>query len=409
MTENHIHLFYNMLLDCYGICGWKYDPQLEVQFTNSEQPNLHRILLLGQGRDQVILEHAAKSDAPMILSDSFGLMWAIVEHKQEQPEQVGDFYVLGPILNREMDKGMLEAVVAPFDLSIQNKWALIHSLSLTPAISTVVFFQQVVMLHYYVNGQKTRISSFDYYTPRQEEKRNRDEILVDDVPHATRNTEIKLLDMVRTGNLDYHKALDEAGSISPGIRAKSTDPIRQAKYSVVTFISLCARAAIEGGLPSEIAYTLNDTYVQSVDTAETISQIAAVSHTMYDDYIRRVNQVRREVGVSRPVRICCDYIDTHPEHELTLSFLADKVGYAESYLARKFKAEIGIPINAYVRKARIHQAKAWLTLTALSIQEIADRLHFCSGSYFAEAFRKETGVSPADFREKPYKDSSKTV
>lgn len=53
------------------------------------------------------------------------------------------------------------------------------------------------------------------------------------------------------------------------------------------------RAAIAGGLSSEIAYTLSDTYTQSVDNARTISQVAAVSHTMYDDFIRRVNQVRR--------------------------------------------------------------------------------------------------------------------
>ena len=152
-------------------------------------------------------------------------------------------------------------------------------------------------------------------------------------------------------------------------------------------------------MSSEMAYTLSDTYTQSVDNAQTISQVAAVSHTMYDDFIRRVNQVRRESGISRPVRICCDYIDTHPENELTLAMLAKRVGYTENYLARKFKAEIGIPINAYVRKARIHRAKMLLSSTAMSIQEIADGLHFCSRSYFAEAFQKETGMTPTEYRE----------
>ena len=255
------------------------------------------------------------------------------------------------------------------------------------------------MLHYYVNNQKTRISSFDYYTPRQEQKERQQIMLNGDVPHATPLTEKKLLDMVRTGNLEYHTALAEAGAVSPGIRVRSADPIQQAKYSVVAFITLCTRAAIEGGLSSEIAYTLSDTYTQSVDTAQSVSQVAAVSHTMYDDFIRRVNRVRRESGISRPVRICCDYIDTHPENELTLHFLAKKAGYAENYLARKFKAEMGMPINAYVRKARIHRAKMLLSATSMSIQEIAEHLHFCSGSYFAEAFRKETCSTPAAFRE----------
>ena len=84
----------------------------------------------------------------------------------------------------------------------------------------------------------------------------------------------------------------------------------------------------------------------------------------------------------------------------TLKKLAGKVGYTENYLARKFKAEMGMPINAYVRKARIHRAKMLLSATAMSIQEIADQLHFCSGSYFAEAFQKEAGESPTAYREK---------
>ena len=400
MLDQSIAVFYEMLLKCYNICGWKFDSKLEVTFTNSELPNMHKVLLLGRGRDAAILEHASRSDVPMIISDSMGLMWGVVEKKTERSENVGDFYVLGPVLNKEADIGMLEALVAPFDLSLQNKWDLIHNLGLLPYITTVVFFQQVIMLHYYVNNQKTRISSFDYYTPRQEQKGRQRITLSSDVPHATPLTEKKLLDMVRTGNLEYQTALAEAGAVSPGIRVRSADPIQQAKYSVVAFITLCTRAAIEGGLSSEIAYTLSDTYTQSVDTAQSVSQVAAVSHTMYDDFIRRVNQVRRESGVSRPVRICCDYIDTHPDKEITLKKLAGKVGYTENYLARKFKAEMGMPINAYVRKARIHRAKLLLSATAMSIQEIADQLHFCSGSYFAESFLKETGESPTAYREK---------
>ena len=398
VLEDPVKLLYEMLLNCYNICGWRFDPELGVSFTNSELPNLHKALLLGHGRDAAILEHASKSDVPMIISDSMGLMWGVVEKREGFPEHIGDFYVLGPVLNKEPDISTLESLVGPFGLPLQNKWDLIHDLSLLPCVSTVVFFQQVIMLHYYVNHKKTRISSFDYYTPRQEHSQ---EVTLDgDVPHATPLTEKKLLDMVRTGNLEYHTALAEAGAVSPGIRVRSADPIQQAKYSVVAFITLCTRAAIEGGLSSEIAYTLSDTYTQSVDTAQSVSQVAAVSHTMYDDFIRRVNQVRRESGISRPVRICCDYIDTHPESELTLRILANKVGYTENYLARKFKREMGMPINAYVRKARVHRAKMLLSATNLGIYDIAERLHFCSWSYFTEAFQNEVGMTPSEYREK---------
>ena len=96
----------------------------------------------------------------------------------------------------------------------------------------------------------------------------------------------------------------------------------------------------------------------------------------------------------------------HPEEEITLSLLADKVGYSENYLGRKFKAEMHMPINAYLRKARVEKAKMLLLFTNESIQDIADELHFCSQSYFAEAFRKETGLSPLEYRDKNKKNST---
>lgn len=395
----HIQLFFDMMQECYGVNGWEYDRDLNVQFTNSKSPNLQKLLLLGFDRDKAILEHAATSDVPMIISDNLGLMWGIVEQKTGKPENIGDFYVLGPVVNKEFTTQMMESLVVPYNLSIQNKWYLINELHRIPKITTVIFFQQIIMLHYYVNQTKVRISDFDYHTPIQRDNRRREPKFSEDVPHATPLTEKKLLDMVRTGNLEYHTALTEAGSVSPGIRAKSADPVRQAQYSVVAFITLCTRAAIEGGLSSEIAYTLNDTYTQSVDNAQSVSQVAEVSHTMYEDFIRRVNQVRRESGVSRPVRICCDYIDTHPEDELGLKKLAAKVGYTPNYLTRKFKAEMGMPMNAYIRKARIHRAKMLLSATNLSIHDIADQLHYCSWSYFTDAFQKEVGHTPSEYRE----------
>lgn len=59
---------------------------------------------------------------------------------------------------------------------------------------------------------------------------------------------------------------------------------------------------------------------------------------------------------------------------------------------------MGTPLTHYINIAKVERAKLLLTITDDSIQEIADRLHFCSRSYFSEAFRKITGTSPAKYR-----------
>lgn len=391
-----LDIFYKMLFDCYGIWGWEYDRDMKLLFANSESPYFHGLLLLGRNREQVIREHGYGSEAPLIISNSIGTMWAVVFLKGEEgvPEK---YYAIGPVFTGEMSRRSLEDYVEPLKLSMKNKWELIECMEHIPFVATTAFFQHTVTLHYYVTGKKTRVSDFIYYSTKQEES-VRQPMDWEQAHHAPYINEKKLLDMVRTGNLDYHSVLAEAGLASPGIRTKSAQPVRQAKYSVVSFITLCTRAAIEGGLSSECAYTLSDTYTEALDNAHTISEIASVSHTMYEDFIRRVNRLRRESGISRPIRLCCDYMDNHLEEELELKKLAERAGYADYYLARKFKAEMGISINAYIRRERVRYSEQLLASTKLTIEEIGERLHFCSRSYFAKAFREETGMTPGEYR-----------
>ncbi|MGN0998370.1 MAG: hypothetical protein ACI4PO_02310 [Faecousia sp.] len=78
-----------MMQECYGVCGRIYDRNLENLYTNRACANLYKTLLLGRGRGEAILKHAAKSDVPMIVSD-----WAYMgcrRGKNGKPEDVGQF------------------------------------------------------------------------------------------------------------------------------------------------------------------------------------------------------------------------------------------------------------------------------------------------------------------------------
>lgn len=395
MQAETLNSFYQMLLECYKINGWIFNKQMEVQRTNSISGYLHSVLLLGEGQREVLQKHAQAGDKPLIVGDSMGIMWGCVFSKEH-------VFAIGPIFTGNISSRIAETLVEPRHLSVQDKWALVKCMQDIPNVSVVVFFQLVIMLHYYVNGERVRTSNFNYHTPLPEhslQKHKRDLEEKSAMPHSPLINEKMLLDVVRTGNMDFQRALEAAGEASPGIRTRNSNPIRQAKYSVIAFVALCSRAAIEGGLSSEMAYSLCDTYTESVDQCTTISQIAALNHTMYEDFIRRVNQCRRESGVTRPIRICCDYIDTHLTEELKLKELAEKSGYTEYYLTRKFKKEMGVSVNTYIRNARLRHAKVLRKTTQMSIQEISEELHFCSRSYFTEVFQKVESMSPSEYRE----------
>jgi AraC-like DNA-binding protein len=47
----------------------------------------------------------------------------------------------------------------------------------------------------------------------------------------------------------------------------------------------------------------------------------------------------------------------------------------------------------------IMESKNLLTYTSLTVSEIAFKLHFSEPTHFIRFFKKETGLTPADFRQ----------
>ena len=87
------------------------------------------------------------------------------------------------------------------------------------------------------------------------------------------------------------------------------------------------------------------------------------------------------------------------EEKISISDLAKLAGYTEYYLSRKFRKETNVSINQYINTCKITYAKMLLSSSDMSIQDISNSLNFCSRSYFADIFQKETGTSPSDYRE----------
>ncbi len=95
-----------------------------------------------------------------------------------------------------------------------------------------------------------------------------------------------------------------------------------------------------------------------------------------------------------------DYIDSYPQEDLSIHFLAEMTGYTDYYFTRKFKDEVHIPPVRYINNARINKAKSLLSSTDMSLAEITELLHFSSRSHFGEMFRKMTGMTPKEYRDR---------
>lgn len=92
------------------------------------------------------------------------------------------------------------------------------------------------------------------------------------------------------------------------------------------------------------------------------------------------------------------YINDHLTQELSLDDLAVKAALSPFYFSRLFKKETGFSPHQYILATRISNAKFLLQSTDDSVKNICFTVGFTSESSFCTAFKKETGLTPSEFR-----------
>jgi AraC-like DNA-binding protein len=79
----------------------------------------------------------------------------------------------------------------------------------------------------------------------------------------------------------------------------------------------------------------------------------------------------------------------------------EKSGYSKDHFRRCFKEETGLTPLEHLTVLRINRAKKLLRATPYqSIGSIAAGCGFSDEFYFSRVFRKETGISPREYRKK---------
>ncbi|MEH7416995.1 AraC family transcriptional regulator [Neobacillus drentensis] len=94
------------------------------------------------------------------------------------------------------------------------------------------------------------------------------------------------------------------------------------------------------------------------------------------------------------------FIHHHYDHKLTLDDIAAAGSICRSRCCELFNKYMGQTPHTYLMRYRIQKGSEMLLETKRSISEIALVCGFQSGSYFSYVFRKETGLTPQDYRKK---------
>ena len=192
-------------------------------------------------------------------------------------------------------------------------------------------------------------------------------------------------------NYEYPTALyNRCGSYS--------EAMEKMYYEAVCAAAEMCLASIQAGLLDMVAYDIRDEFIKEFDNAVSLPDLYDLVHGMAHSYAAKMKYIIREKKYSPRLVKMMTYIEEHLTEKIELAQVAEHVSLSRTYASAIFREELGITMSEFIMNERMLEAKRMLTDTDLTVAAIADRLAFCSQSYFTKNFTAAEGMTPVEYR-----------
>lgn len=217
--------------------------------------------------------------------------------------------------------------------------------------------------------------------------------------HASVDFERRLVELVRGGNVEEMERFSSTATLGEehiGVMARK--PEKQQEYMAVVLFTILSRAAAEGGMNREQAYSQADVYLQRLEECRTWAEILSLCAQAELDFAEQVLAARQEDSRIPYIEDCKAYIAKHLRQPFKVGDIAPAIGVNRSYLARRFSQVEGMTLQQYITRERCAHAAELLRFSDYPIAQIAGYFCFSSQSHFGRAFKAYSGMTPKEYR-----------
>ena len=163
-------------------------------------------------------------------------------------------------------------------------------------------------------------------------------------------------------------------------------------------VILLSRILISRGADPNRVFGLNYDALDELEGLGEVNEIAPWMARIVRSFSSSVLRLPANAVHTTILRRAVDYVADSYRGRVSLSIAAALAGVSPSYLSRVFSQEMGETFSRYVRRIRVQRAEELLTGTDLPIAEIAEACGFADQSHLTQAFRRDTGTTPAAYR-----------
>lgn len=141
-------------------------------------------------------------------------------------------------------------------------------------------------------------------------------------------------------------------------------------------------------------YLSADSYSEAIIAGSIASTLNILARSIEKRYVDQANEIDNRFGdILR-------YINTHifNSDNLRVPVLAEKFSISKTYFSEYFKKQSGISLADYIIKSKLRIVETKVLHTDLSLKEIAYQLNFTDSSHLAKSFKKVYGMTVKEFR-----------
>lgn len=140
--------------------------------------------------------------------------------------------------------------------------------------------------------------------------------------------------------------------------------------------------------------------VDEEDLFKILSNLQGRYRSRENDYNNVFSQADAVLGSSEIARRLHAYLNDHFNEDVKMSQIASRLNYSCSYLTKVFRNEYHISPSKYLISLRMQKAQQLLKHNSeLSVRQIGEFVGYPEQGYFSRIFKKQTGMSPIEYRE----------
>ncbi|MCM1220235.1 MAG: helix-turn-helix transcriptional regulator [Lachnospiraceae bacterium] len=339
---------------------------------------------------------AGKKDYPVIYMEIYPIYYAVIYSDDH-------CFILGPI-NVEKQKSFQDGKSIDIHIAKSHNVREIR----IPRCSYEIFCEEVLLLFHLLSGKELtyqQLNEKNYMTDELQAsmKQKESKILFSYQEYAKSHNpydrEMREMESIRKGDVDRLKrSIDEVFSGEYAVLSKNS--LQSSKNLAIVGLAISARAAIEGGIPYEDAFSMNDSYIIKVDESRNVGEIEALVRQAKIRYAEMIYSLAHNSKKNEIIEECKNLIFQRMHSKIVIRELADDLNVSLEYLSKLFRKTEGIRLSDYIMKQKVRIAENLLIYSEYSIEQIALYLGFSSQSHFGEVFRKHENVTPMRYRNK---------